>query len=108
MLVGMGTPVYPLPVAAATSREVDLLGVFRYANTYPEGIEILTRQKSPDSVMPDFSKLITHRYEGLSSVEEAFQVAGKTKDSSGAVVLKAIVTLNDSPAVDHSMNMQNH
>ncbi|KAI9875345.1 MAG: hypothetical protein M1830_008591, partial [Pleopsidium flavum] len=34
MLIGMGTPIQTLPISAAALREVDLMGVFRYANTY--------------------------------------------------------------------------
>ena len=41
MLVGMGHPVQTLPLSAAALREVDLLGVFRYAGTYREGIEMV-------------------------------------------------------------------
>lgn len=98
MLVGMGTPVYTLPISSAASREVDLCGVFRYANTYPEGIEILSRK--PTKYMPDFSKLITHRFEGLRSVDKAFATAGKTKDENGSLVLKVIVALNKSSTDD--------
>ena len=39
MLVGMGHPIQTLPLAAAALREVDIVGVFRYANTYAESIE---------------------------------------------------------------------
>lgn len=100
MLIGMGTPVYTLPVSAAALREVDLCGVFRYANTYSEGVEVLSDKYPKSSKMPDFSKLITHRYEGLRSIKEAFEVAGKTKDKHGSLVLKAIIALNDTRVLD--------
>ena len=88
MLVGMGNPVYTLPVSAAALREVDLLGVFRYANTYPKGIEIMKTKRAD---LPDLSKLVTHSFDGLESIDSAFQMAGKTKDEDGNLVLKVIV-----------------
>lgn len=88
----MGTPVQTLPISAAALREVDLCGVFRYANTYATGIEILSRK---DASLPDFSNLVTHRFSGMGSVEEAFQMAGRTKDELGSLVLKVIVEMND-------------
>ncbi len=92
MLIGMGTPIQTLPISAAAVREVDIMGVFRYANTYAEGIEILSRK---DANMPDFSKLITHRYKGLTGIAKAFDTAGKTKDEVGNLVLKVMVEMND-------------
>lgn len=74
MLIGMGTPVQTLPISAAALREVDLVGVFRYANTYPTGVEVVSK-KGPN--YPDFSKLVTHRYTGLEDVEKAFEMAAK-------------------------------
>lgn len=91
MLIGMGTPIQTLPLSAAALREVDLRGVFRYANTYPEGIEIVSRK---DANTPDFSKLVTHRFKGLEGVDQAFQMAGKTKDESGNLVLKVVIEMN--------------
>lgn len=88
LLVGMGNPVYTVPVSAAALREVDLLGVFRYANTYPRGIEILCRQ---DSDMPDFSSLVTHHFSGFDVIQDAFEMAGKTKDGEDRLVLKVMV-----------------
>lgn len=93
MLVGMGTPVYTLPVSAAALREVDIVGVFRYANTYAEGIDIVSRQ---DPNAPDFSKLVTHRYNGLDGIEQAFQMAGETKDEQGKLVLKVVVEMSEN------------
>jgi len=88
LLIGMGTPVQTLPISAAALREVDILGVFRYANTYPTGIEVVSKT-GPD--YPDFSKLVTHRYTGLESADEAFEMAGKTKDDSGNLVIKVVL-----------------
>ncbi|UZP37973.1 hypothetical protein NXS19_005789 [Fusarium pseudograminearum] len=42
MIIGMGTPVLTIPMSAAALREVDIVGVFRYANTYKEIIELLS------------------------------------------------------------------
>ncbi|KAF2105350.1 chaperonin 10-like protein [Lophiotrema nucula] len=88
MLIGMGTPIQTLPISAAALREVDLVGVFRYANTYPTGIEVVSKQ-GPD--YPDFSKLVTHRYQGLESAVQAFEMAGKTKDDNGNLVIKVVL-----------------
>lgn len=88
----MGTPVQTLPISAAALREVDLCGVFRYANTYAEGIEMLSRR---DATRPDFAKLVTHHFTGMAGIEKAFEIAGKTKDVSGNLVLKVVVETND-------------
>ncbi|KAK8220243.1 sorbitol dehydrogenase-like protein [Phyllosticta capitalensis] len=93
LLIGMGTPIQTLPISAAALREVDLVGVFRYANTYPTGIEVVSRPPSAD--YPDFTKLVTHRYTGLDSLPEAFEMAAKTKDAEGRLVLKVVVNVND-------------
>ncbi|CAA9959876.1 sorbitol dehydrogenase protein [Pyrenophora teres f. maculata] len=88
LLIGMGTPIQTLPISAAALREVDIVGVFRYANTYPMGIEVVSK-KGDD--YPDFAKLVTHTYKGLESAEEAFEMAGKTKDESGKLVIKVVL-----------------
>lgn len=88
----MGTPIQTLPISAAALREVDIVGVFRYANTYPIGIEVVSK-KGPG--YPDFSKLVTHKYRGLESAEEAFEMAGKTKDDKGNLVIKVVLETDD-------------
>ncbi len=92
IMIGMGTPIQTLPVSAAALREVDLIGVFRYSNTYPYGISILAGENK-DSVrsLPDLSKLITHRFSGLESIPDAFQMAGKGIDEKGNLVLKVVI-----------------
>jgi len=90
MLVGMGHPIQTLPLAAAALREVDIVGVFRYANTYPDSIAIVQQAlKSSDG--PDFSKLVTHRFVGLDQAPKAFEMASKTKDAEGKLVIKVVI-----------------
>lgn len=96
MLIGMGVPIQTLAMSAAALREVDIIGVFRYANTYPEGIEVVT-SKGPNAV--DFSKLVTHKYRGLDSVPEAFAMAGKTKEDNGTLVLKVVIETTEDEAI---------
>ncbi|WPH04095.1 sorbitol dehydrogenase-like protein [Acrodontium crateriforme] len=94
MLVGMGHPIQTLPLGAAALREVDIVGVFRYANTYPESIEIVqqaTKAIKAGKAAPDLSKLVTHRFSGLEEAAKAFEMAGKTKDADGNLVLKVVI-----------------
>ena len=91
-MIGMGNPVQTLPLSAAALREVDLVGVFRYANTYPYGISILAGEKQDfGRSLPDLTKLITHRFHGLESITEAFEMAGKGIDEQGNLVLKVLI-----------------
>lgn len=46
--------------------------------------------------IPNFSKLVTHRFEGLKNVEKAFEMAGKTKDEVGGLVLKVMVLTDEA------------
>lgn len=66
-LVGMGHSIMTVPLTPAAGREVDILGVYRYRNTYPLCINLLKTGKI------DVRPLITHRF-GFSQkeVEEAF------------------------------------
>lgn len=91
MIIGMGTPIQTLPISAASLKEVDLVGVFRYANTYPEVIKLLA---SKNDSLPDVGKLITQRYKGLDKIPEAFGMAAKVKDESGNLVLKVLVDMS--------------
>lgn len=92
MLIGMGTPVQTLPISAAALREVDLMGVFRYAKTYPEGIDLVSG-KAADT--PDFGKIVTHRYQGLKEAQKAFEMARRTTDDEGKLVLKVVIEMGD-------------
>lgn len=85
-MVGMGTPVQTLPMSASHLKEVDIIGIFRYANTYPTGIKILS-----SGTLPNLDNMITHRFKGLTAAKEAFELAGKTTDKDGRLVLKILV-----------------
>jgi L-iditol 2-dehydrogenase len=106
-MVGMGTPIQTLPMSASHLKEVDIIGIFRYANTYPVGIKLIS-----SGVLPSLDNMITHRlvnqicklhvsqrlilsirYQGLGSVKEAFELAGKTLDKDGNLVLKVLVEM---------------
>ncbi|KAI0551781.1 alcohol dehydrogenase GroES-like domain-containing protein [Xylaria curta] len=95
MIIGMGTPIQTIPISAASLKEVDLVGVFRYANTYPAAIELLG---SKNERLPDISKLVTQRFRGLSNIPAAFDMAGKVKDEQGNLVLKVMVNTSDEEA----------
>lgn len=90
MMIGMGTPIQTLPLAAAQLREVDLVGSFRYANNYPEVINLLAGKSA---ALPDVSKLVTQRFHGLENIDAAFAMAGRVKDDDGNLVLKVMVSL---------------
>lgn len=85
MLVGMGSRNVLLPLSAAALREVDIHGSFRYANTYPTAIELLSSGK-----LENVEKLISHRM-SLEDAAEAFDLLSQGKDENGNMVLKIIV-----------------
>ncbi|KAI0019997.1 sorbitol dehydrogenase [Xylariomycetidae sp. FL0641] len=96
MIIGMGTPIQTLPISAAALKEVDLVGVFRYANTYPEVIKLLaTGGSGGQGPLPDVRKLVTQRFRGLDAIPDAFAMAGRVKDDQGNLVLKVMVELGD-------------
>ncbi|KAJ2906015.1 hypothetical protein MKZ38_003498 [Zalerion maritima] len=91
MLIGMGNPIQTLPVSAASLREIDFIGVFRYANSYAEVIELLSKN---DSGMPDVCKLATHRYKGMENIEKGFSMAARVTDDEGNLVLKVVLEMD--------------
>jgi len=74
----------PLNVHAITDREIDIYGVFRYANTYPSAIEFLS------SGIADVMTLVTDRYP-LAQTHEAMVRAMTNKSGS----LKVMVYPNE-------------
>lgn len=70
VLVGMGGERLELPIALMQHREITLTGTFRYVNTWPAAIALIS------SGRVDVDSLITGRF-GLADVEEAL-LKGKT------------------------------
>ncbi|EPS64701.1 hypothetical protein M569_10079, partial [Genlisea aurea] len=75
-LVGLGHSEMKVPLPSAAVREVDIVGIFRYKNTWPLCIEFLRSGKV------DVKPLITHRF-GFSQaeVEEAFETSARGGDA---------------------------
>lgn len=101
MLIGMGTRAAYLPLSTAALREVDILGSFRYADTYPEALALLcsSSSSSPSSISSSSSsiplpqlaaKLVTHRFE-LADTKKAFDLLANGVDENGGLVLKVMV-----------------
>ena len=90
IMVGMGTPIQTLPMSVAHLREIDILGVFRYASTYAAGIRLLSAGR-----LPDLDDMVTHRFKGLAAATGAFELAGRTADESGNLVLKVVVEVTE-------------
>ncbi|PMD25790.1 sorbitol dehydrogenase-like protein [Hyaloscypha hepaticicola] len=89
IMVGMGTPIQTVPLSAAHLREVDILGIFRYANTYQTGIRLLAG-KGPMK-LPSLDNMVTHKFKGLGAAKKAFELAGRTVDDEGNLVLKVVI-----------------
>ncbi|KIJ11174.1 L-iditol 2-dehydrogenase [Paxillus involutus ATCC 200175] len=85
MLVGMGSRNVLLPLSTAALREVDIMGSFRYANTYPDALRLLASGK-----LTNIEKLITHRM-GLEDTTRAFELMARGKDEDGNMVLKVMI-----------------
>lgn len=69
-LIGLALSEMTVPITPAAAREVDIIGIFRYRNTWPLCIEFLSTGKI------DVKPLITHRF-GFSQeeVEKAFETS---------------------------------
>jgi L-iditol 2-dehydrogenase len=81
----MGTPNPVVPLSAAALREVDIIGVFRYANTYPEALALLGNGK-----LAGVERMVTQRFP-LEDAAKAFELLCQGKDEKGGLVVKVMV-----------------
>jgi len=69
-------PDQTLPLHEASDKEIDFIGVFRYANIYPKALALVASGK-----LEGVKRLITHRY-NLEQVKEAFEHAESGRDGA--------------------------
>nr|XP_039252620.1 sorbitol dehydrogenase-like [Styela clava] len=65
-VIGVGESNKTLPIVHAAMREVDIIGIFRYCNTWPAAINMLA------SGQIDVKSLVTHRFP-IEKAQEAFE-----------------------------------
>jgi L-iditol 2-dehydrogenase len=68
VLVGLGAADVEIPIVNALTREVDIRGVFRYANDYDDALKLVASGKI------DMKSLITHNYK-IEETKEAFETS---------------------------------
>ncbi|KAI8141887.1 sorbitol dehydrogenase [Fennellomyces sp. T-0311] len=73
MLIGMGKRSTVMPTDIIVTRQVDVLGNFRYANTYPKAIDLVQQGAVP------LDGLVTHRF-ALEDTLQAFELAKKNAE----------------------------
>ena len=81
-LVGMGADTATLDIALVQGREPSVTGVFRYANTYPLALQLIS------SGAVNVTDVITHRFT-LEATERALTISQTDRSSLKAVVLTA-------------------
>jgi L-iditol 2-dehydrogenase len=79
VLVGMGSDEVALPLPVVQERELELVGTFRYANTWPTAIELVASGRI------DLDRLVTGTYR-LDQTEEALTAGRRDPQSVKAVV----------------------
>jgi L-iditol 2-dehydrogenase len=78
-LVGMGADTVTLDVALVQGRELSVIGVFRYANTYPLALQLIS------SGAVNVTDVITHRFT-LEDTERALTISRTDRSSLKAMV----------------------
>ena len=82
VLVGIGPAEVKIPVIkTCMRREIDVRGIFRYANCYPRAISMVATRKV------DLKPLVSHRFP-LEEVQEAFETSKRPKSGVMKIIIK--------------------
>lgn len=87
VLVGMGAAEAKLPLCDGLIREVDIRGVFRYCNDYPDALALVASGKI------DVKKLVTHHFD-ITETANAFETA--RTGAGGAIKVMIHCTKRDT------------
>jgi L-iditol 2-dehydrogenase len=75
-----GEDIFPMPILTAIAKEVDIMGIFRYANVYPSAIQLVSTGRI------DVAPLVTHHF-SLDNVREALETAYERRDGAVKVMV---------------------
>lgn len=89
-LVGMGSGSVAVDVPLVQGRELTIVGIFRYANTYPFALQLIS------SGAVNVDDVITHRFD-LEHTEDALTIARRDQDALKAVVGPLATNEADGP-----------
>ncbi|KAF2664172.1 GroES-like protein [Microthyrium microscopicum] len=82
-VIGVGKNEIKIPFMRLSTREVDLKFQYRYSNTWPRAIRLLS------SGLVDLKKLVTHRFQ-LEDAVEAFKTAADAKTGAIKVQIQSL------------------
>ncbi|EON68991.1 L-iditol 2-dehydrogenase [Coniosporium apollinis CBS 100218] len=82
-VIGVGRDEMKIPFMRCSTREVDLQFQYRYANTWPKAIRLVS------GGVIDLKKLVTHRF-GLEEAVEAFKTAADPKTGAIKVQIQSL------------------
>jgi L-iditol 2-dehydrogenase len=74
-------PLQAIPFFEAADKEIDMIGSFRYCNTYPKALELVA------SGLIDVKPLVTHHFD-VANVQEAFEVAEVGRDGAIKIAIQ--------------------
>lgn len=80
VIVGCGPPEVKIPLISALAREVDIRGVFRYANDYSAALALVSSGKA------NVKRLITHHFD-MTDTAEAFKTSRFGTDGAIKVMI---------------------
>lgn len=80
VIVGCGPPEVKLPLVGALTREVDIRGVFRYANDYSAALALVASGKA------NVKRLVTHHFD-ITETSDAFKASRYGTDGAIKVMI---------------------